>query len=380
MSKLRGSRGFLVGLAVGLLTGGAVAWAAVPDNTTGAVTACYPTSGANKGALRVIDAQAGTQCAAGEASVALSSTHACLGFPRPGVDWSLPGSSAGHGCDFSGVVLTGQNLIGANLTNGNFTGAEFVFAKLTDAKLNGANLTGAALCAASGTGLNLTGANLTNAVLTSSNGFAACAVPSATTLSQVQGLTSGQLRSIRKSGRASYCGGPTQGVEMSRVHLTNTNLAGFTLTDFILSEADLTGDNLSGAKLQRVDAHVPVGHGTLFRAVNLTNANLTCASMYGVDFTDANLTGANFHGTGVGNALWSNTTCPDGTNSDDHGNTCEGHLTASGSASWAVSSRWTTAGRRMGAFRSGVVSFPHTLNRSSPSYAASMWSRSHRHP
>jgi len=36
----------------------------------------------------------------------------------------------------------------------------------------------------------------------------------------------------------------------------------------------------------------------------------------GVDFTDANLTGAGFMNAKLSGAHWSNTTCPDGINSD----------------------------------------------------------------
>jgi len=46
---------FIVGVSVA----GGVAWAAIPDSSTGAISACYPTSGANKGSLRVINYQAG---------------------------------------------------------------------------------------------------------------------------------------------------------------------------------------------------------------------------------------------------------------------------------------------------------------------------------
>ena len=41
----------------------------------------------------------------------------------------------------------------------------------------------------------------------------------------------------------------------------------------------------------------------------------------GADLGYANLTGANLDGV-----RWINTTCPDGTNSDDNGNTCENNL------------------------------------------------------
>jgi len=56
-----------VASTVTALVVGGVGWAAIPDTTTGTITACYPTSGAKSGALRVIDHQAGTRCATGEA-------------------------------------------------------------------------------------------------------------------------------------------------------------------------------------------------------------------------------------------------------------------------------------------------------------------------
>ncbi len=45
----------VVGVVVGLAAGGAVVWATIPNSTTGAITACYPTRGASQGALRVIN-------------------------------------------------------------------------------------------------------------------------------------------------------------------------------------------------------------------------------------------------------------------------------------------------------------------------------------
>ena len=55
---------------------------------------------------------------------------------------------------------------------------------------------------------------------------------------------------------------------------------------------------------------------SLHDGANLTNANFTCARL-----DDATLAGAIVTG-----ATWNDTTCPDGTNSNDHGNTCVGHL------------------------------------------------------
>jgi uncharacterized protein YjbI with pentapeptide repeats len=72
--------------------------------------------------------------------------------------------------------------------------------------------------------------------------------------------------------------------------------------------------------------------------VDLSYADLTNAMMYDLDLRGANLTGADLTGadlaylnTSYGPAdltsvTWSNTTCPDGTNSDNNGNTCVNNL------------------------------------------------------
>ena len=48
--------------------------------------------------------------------------------------------------------------------------------------------------------------------------------------------------------------------------------------------------------------------------------------MIGANLTDAKLAGAELKGATVKDVVWSNTICPDGTNSDAHGDTCVGHL------------------------------------------------------
>lgn len=64
-----------------------------------------------------------------------------------------------------------------------------------------------------------------------------------------------------------------------------------------------------------------------FSNSNLSYSNFNDASLYGLTLTNADLTGATFVGTTfVGNNVWSNTICPDGTNSNDNGNTCENNL------------------------------------------------------
>jgi CSLREA domain-containing protein len=75
--------------------------------------------------------------------------------------------------------------------------------------------------------------------------------------------------------------------------------------------AALTGANLAGRYL---------------RGCDLTNSALTNANLTNVDFTDAILRTASMDGANVTGVVWSNTICPDGTNSDGNGGTCVGHF------------------------------------------------------
>jgi hypothetical protein len=94
---------------------------------------------------------------------------------------------------------------------------------------------------------------------------------------------------------------------------------------------NFSGDNFSGSNLIAA------------QGVDFQNANFTGATFYGDGydvglFNSANFNGANFtnatfgpgaasfnfsNATFVG-AIWNNTTCPDGTNSNSDGGTCEG--------------------------------------------------------
>ncbi|KAA0205575.1 hypothetical protein EDM68_05355 [Candidatus Uhrbacteria bacterium] len=85
--------------------------------------------------------------------------------------------------------------------------------------------------------------------------------------------------------------------------LTNAIMAGNAITNSDFTEANLTGVDLTGSLFTSPD----------FTGVNLTNADLEGAA----GFSSATRT----------SIIWNNTICPDGTNSDSNGNTCEGHLT-----------------------------------------------------
>jgi hypothetical protein len=111
-------------------------------------------------------------------------------------------------------------------------------------------------------------------------------------------------------------GGYFGGADLAGASLSNSNFMGATFTNANLTGADLSNGNFKNAS---------------FRGANLINANLSGSNFTSADFTGAKLTGANlsgaqFAGTTLTGVVWSNTTCPDGTNSNTDGGTCVGHL------------------------------------------------------
>ncbi len=111
------------------------------------------------------------------------------------------------------------------------------------------------------------------------------------------------------------------GANLSKANLTGANLAGANLSGAVLNQTNLTGANLAGANLS----------GAVLNQTNLTGANLAGANLSGAilnlaKLTNANLQGAMTTGATFNQVTWSNTTCPDGTNSNSHKATCVGHL------------------------------------------------------
>lgn len=97
----------------------------------------------------------------------------------------------------------------------------------------------------------------------------------------------------------------------SGAKFNNAKMQGVDFTGAILSGADFTNTDLSPFTLQ--DPPYPTPSQTnIYTYTNFTNADLTGA----IGMASANVTGV----------IWSNTTCPDGSNSDSNGNTCLGHF------------------------------------------------------
>lgn len=81
----------------------------------------------------------------------------------------------------------------------------------------------------------------------------------------------------------------------------------------------LSGANFDGVDFMGTRVVNGTFSGSSFRNANLRDVEFQNAHFPHVDFTGADITNADFSG-----ALWSNTTCPNGTNSDDNNGTCEG--------------------------------------------------------
>jgi uncharacterized protein YjbI with pentapeptide repeats len=163
------------------------------------------------------------------------------------------------GADLTGATFTGVKLLQANFSGADLTGATFERSQLQSSTFTEANLAGATFAEAKGRGANFEGARLTDADLHTANFH--------------EGFFTG-------------------------ADLSGANLTGALLVETHFNGAELTGAKLSGAHLDR---------SNLTEAL-LTNADLSGAELGGVDFTGADLTGAD-----LGDAVFLQTTMPDGT-------------------------------------------------------------------
>jgi uncharacterized protein YjbI with pentapeptide repeats len=107
-------------------------------------------------------------------------------------------------------------------------------------------------------------------------------------------------------------------------NLNGANLNGASIDGF----ETLLFSNLSGANLHGADINGSIALGDS----DLSQANLNGARISGSEVLEfSNLTGANLTGAKISGpsalvgAIYSNTICPDGTNSDNDGGTCVGH-------------------------------------------------------
>ncbi|MDQ1457883.1 MAG: hypothetical protein QOH28_3503 [Actinomycetota bacterium] len=107
------------------------------------------------------------------------------------------------------------------------------------------------------------------------------------------------------------------GADLTDSDLAHANLSGLHLNGVNFAGADLFGADLAGADLSALGLpDFPIAPTNLsmadLRNADLRNANLAYATLAGAQLGHANLTAI----------MWFQTTCPDGTNSDNDGNTC----------------------------------------------------------
>ena len=132
--------------------------------------------------------------------------------------------------------------------------------------------------------------------------------------------------------RADLHGAVLSASDFRSADLSGADMGGVQLEDTRFADVDLAAADLSGAWFFFTDAARADFSRADLTAADLTHsmfvdATFDRADVDGADFTGSNLTGASFGRTvGLGTVTWADTTCPDGTNSDDTGGTCIGHL------------------------------------------------------
>lgn len=249
--------------------------------------ACVKTS---NGSIRMVTAN--TTCGSGETLISWNQTgpqgpQGIQGPPGPTGVPGTSGSSNGLGYSCYGCQLypfankfVDQDFSNSQIINGNFYGAD----------VHGVNLKGSYLQGLDFTNANLTGADLSNLI---------------DTYPQAVDPNSAPFNGI--------------GIMFTSANLTNINLSNDIFRGADFSNANLTGADFSNTSFPVVNSTFG---GVTFAGANLQSTNFTNAQFNKNDFTGAqNMNTANLTGT-----TWINVTCPDGTNSDSDGNTCNGHF------------------------------------------------------
>jgi len=111
------------------------------------------------------------------------------------------------------------------------------------------------------------------------------------------------------------------GFDLHGLSLPDGGVSGSTIGDLIgqFGSANFSGSGLFNATWDNDN----------FQAANFTGAVLSGSALHGDNFSDANftnakLTGADFTGSDMASVVYSNTTCPNGSNSSGHGGSCAG--------------------------------------------------------
>ena len=248
------------------------------------------------GLVRIIDAN-GT-CLSNETAL----DWRIQGEQGPPGPTGLPGQDSGAGIPIfcagciiggaSGDPLSYYSFIGDRLAGKNLSNSYFDEAQILGVNLSGVNLNQSVLHL-----VQMRQVNLENAIMNDldNDGLDTDIVDS-------------NLNGVNMSGANVIAAG--FGIRTST--LINANLSNASFTGIGILSSDFTGANLAN---------------TAFTNSNLLENNFNGADLTNVVFTNTNLIASDLTGATRTGITWINTTCPDSTNSDDNGNTCEGHLT-----------------------------------------------------
>jgi phospholipase C len=120
-------------------------------------------------------------------------------------------------------------------------------------------------------------------------------------------------------------------IDLRGANLSDRNFQRADLSGALLSNADISSSNLYGAFLENADLKGADLRNGNESTADFTNANLQGAGFFGSNLTNAvfrhaNLEGAQLQAASLYGTVWSDTVCPDGTNSDANGGTCVNHF------------------------------------------------------
>jgi uncharacterized protein YjbI with pentapeptide repeats len=190
------------------------------------------------------------------------------------------------------------------------------FADLRNCDLSGRNMEGVDLSNA-----NLSGANLDNASLFTSNLVAATFDNASLRNTNLEdGYAPGASFINADLRGANLYFAFFRGGNLSGANFSNNWLSSVDFESSILQNAIFTGSDLFGVDMRNSD----------LRGADLSFTTLTYVSLNNADLRSANLLGAELKvGTNLSGIIWGNTTCSDGSNSDDNDGdnfTCESNF------------------------------------------------------
>lgn len=206
-------------------------------------------------------------------------------------------------CDLSGMDMQGVNIWSADLSGANLSDANLSGALLEGVDFTGANATGAIFDNADLFTTILTGATFDNASLRDTN-----------------------MEDAYAPG-GSFINADFRGADLYFADFRNTDISGANFSGNYINSFDLPGaiaQNaiFSGARMISMNMR-----DTDLRGADLSFTLLGYVSFNNADFRDATLLGAGqSSGVHYDGVIWGNTTCSDGSNSDDNGGTCEGNF------------------------------------------------------